>query len=860
MWSNLKTLLDRSCLGNEQWASRVWLIVPFDRSAVATLWGTKNRAHGSNGHLADTFISKTFQVTFHVPPPVLTNWADYFKRALKCALPDFQDNDEIHAVYRVFRLKKFSGPTSPTPRDIKIFVNRIGALYRQWHQDVPLRLLALYAAIEGTEDLVRQMQSEDMALRHPLAESFVGREYVLRLAAVHFGVPPEQSAQVLLGAHIEKCISERDADAVMELRSQVGFSEVLEEIVEQNGQDWAKEQPATIGWLAEALDSESIIQTSEERTWEHLCKSARSVKTWKSIDESIGRGLAKLLMHEPTAEFAGLILDSLSETDPFPEVEGLAVPKHEMDKWLRSCLLVVNAVAAGHGDELLKERFRCPSEGKHYITIIEWALTAGYPRAFVLRLVPATDAQSVIRALMEFVVAGTHTDLLDRVAKCLSEMDMEWPWKGLVDAIVGRLRAPTIIGADELAALLGTLLHLGSKSREAESAQVALSKSGDIFHHLHTTHTNKHAEGTALCLYMELKHNISGTIPQHVGNSAIGVQIFGGFKGVAANFEYALDDLLQITIGDGSIGLVLDMLGQDKASGTLQLRLIERLARREDLLAIVSVDALLKHESVFYTALNDNEGTYEDVITRYVDHGGLMDVLVNSSFDSGLASLYTAALLSDHSDNRGFQSWLSNGVGEVTEDRWIAELEHSYGNLFDLLVALRGKDTSIALGVGFRNALVRHRDLVADGTIPKANLKDDWSTMLDCLEEDYQKAFTDQTLERIVESTKPQSSVIELFGQRLMDQERLELAIDDLLHKGFPKFVAEQRLDELNWLKSILVKYPNIVKKARKEYRKTFLAEVENLLEKKDLSEEVKTALSNVANALGISPRSKAED
>jgi len=68
IWATMRTFfeLDREA----EWREKVWLIVPYDPSVLKRLWSLDEK----EDELPSAFASKTFQITFHVPPPVLSDW------------------------------------------------------------------------------------------------------------------------------------------------------------------------------------------------------------------------------------------------------------------------------------------------------------------------------------------------------------------------------------------------------------------------------------------------------------------------------------------------------------------------------------------------------------------------------------------------------------------------------------------------------------------------------------------------------------------------------------------------------------------------------------------------------------------
>lgn len=248
MWASMKTFLDHSFMDDEVWSESLWLLVPFDPIAMKALWNGDGlqQPEGGHGDLASSFIDKTFQVTFHIPPPVLSNWIEFFESKLQWALPDVDDKTEIHDVCRIFRMKKFSGASYPTPREIKIFINRVGALYRQWHDQFSLSILAMYAVIESKGNVVQLLRGPDQSYIRPVPAELLGQDISLSLAAIHFNVSKEKAAHVLFGQQIEQHISNRESMELRSLQQVAGFSDVIEEIIETDHLNWSKEAPSTI--------------------------------------------------------------------------------------------------------------------------------------------------------------------------------------------------------------------------------------------------------------------------------------------------------------------------------------------------------------------------------------------------------------------------------------------------------------------------------------------------------------------------------------------------------------------------------------------------------------------------------------
>ncbi|MCH7685163.1 MAG: hypothetical protein IH899_00525, partial [Planctomycetes bacterium] len=114
IWSTLQTFLQDRNQRNEDWFTRLWVIVPYDPGGLRQLWDNRRGAvtgetegvagaessGTTNQRASESFLDKSFQVRFHVPPPVLSDWKTYLYGLVERALPNLVD--DRHLIYRVF--------------------------------------------------------------------------------------------------------------------------------------------------------------------------------------------------------------------------------------------------------------------------------------------------------------------------------------------------------------------------------------------------------------------------------------------------------------------------------------------------------------------------------------------------------------------------------------------------------------------------------------------------------------------------------------------------------------------------------------------------------------------------------------
>ena len=77
VWSTLQTFLGHSDYRQSDWLNRLWVLIPYDGNAILRLWDGEagDATDATNSMLAASFLDKTFQVRFSVPPLLLTRLA-----------------------------------------------------------------------------------------------------------------------------------------------------------------------------------------------------------------------------------------------------------------------------------------------------------------------------------------------------------------------------------------------------------------------------------------------------------------------------------------------------------------------------------------------------------------------------------------------------------------------------------------------------------------------------------------------------------------------------------------------------------------------------------------------------------------
>jgi hypothetical protein len=124
-----------------------------------------------------------------------------------------------------------------TPRVITCFVNSIGSIHRQWHDEIPLVQQALYAALTRDRPDVVAALTETPS---EIPEDLVGADWRNAVAAIYFNVPMIKAAHFFMSGPITNSLMAGDAATLSELSKIMGFGRVLEDVVIRNQPAWRK--------------------------------------------------------------------------------------------------------------------------------------------------------------------------------------------------------------------------------------------------------------------------------------------------------------------------------------------------------------------------------------------------------------------------------------------------------------------------------------------------------------------------------------------------------------------------------------------------------------------------------------------
>lgn len=284
------------------------VILPIDRFAIEQMFAAEDQTSDNNRDRAGSFIDKTFDVTFEVTEPVGSDWRAFLEKQMRYVFGEAHRPQWAFWTRRLFERELPETDAIVTPREINKLINRIGALYMQWHgEGIAVEVMALYVIQRPKIErgLLHFFQSFDPNFDH--AEP----DWQRQLAALHYGVPLAKAAQVVLEEPLRNAIETFDRVKFAELAAIPGFGEIFEfvsaDLPEPPASPSAREF-IVIGNAALLL--ESIARPSgewKEAAWRNLVGRYIASSGADYASEDLRERIKCIAAHTPPSRLAAFV-------------------------------------------------------------------------------------------------------------------------------------------------------------------------------------------------------------------------------------------------------------------------------------------------------------------------------------------------------------------------------------------------------------------------------------------------------------------------------------------------------------------------------------------------------------------------
>jgi hypothetical protein len=283
------------------------VILPVDANSIRRMFAVE---HGDDdaADLSRAFMDKTFDITFEVPEPVMSDWQEYLSKQLRASFGRHVTASDIYWASRFLDDKRRAKDRLvTTPRSINKFVNFIAALYSQRASgDIEIATIAYYAAFAHLiKDSLLDFVQQGGTSSYPPASN-----WQVQLAGIHYGAPLTKARQILLSDPIRDSLADLDHESFKELVEIPGFGTELQRVLANSPLDEGS-GGVQFGFITNAaLMLDADIKSDEHwlaQSWSVVADQYVRSSVPSSIPADLDARMAIVLKNAPSASRLSVI-------------------------------------------------------------------------------------------------------------------------------------------------------------------------------------------------------------------------------------------------------------------------------------------------------------------------------------------------------------------------------------------------------------------------------------------------------------------------------------------------------------------------------------------------------------------------
>lgn len=870
IWGTLGTFLDLTRKSSLSWPKRLWVVVPYDPDSIKRLWnegGAESSGEEADGEAhresnlkrparAPSFLDKAFQLRLAVPPLVLSNWHDYLLGLLREALPDHEEPN-FHSVYRLFALRAADG-TPPTPRDLKLYVNSICGVYRQWGNTVPLPDAAYYVLLVrdglSSAEIGRRLRAGDLPERN--VQSLLSKSIADNLTVLLFNVEAPKASQLLLEEKLTAVLQKPDPKALKEMSEAPGFWPVLETL---DFQQLAKKEGDKIANAGRCLHESGVVGQDRspmcETTIKNLRMAAEAVESWSPFGVDIGTGLVSLCSLAPEPAFASRLLGTLTAVDGGSKSE---TEKRTALQWFDATLVFVRGMSELALASVLEGGVRIPGDAATTIAVLDALHTKDPKRESWGSYSLEVAGEELVTTLATAATESSLSEADFRAICVIQELKAVGDWAPLIDAARAHLGGTAALPAIQIHILLRILWELRNTEDQADTCLSEIATTGHLMHHLHPlvgeSSSRDAIDARAWSVFIQLRYASDMTAVPSVGNSPHGVKYLTSLTTDPETDTKTVARLSALFYQQGGVEQLFDLARKEENNKPLLVACVTAAQSDERVTGLVPAPTLIKNWDV----LRDQK-IFDGVIEAAAKDTDIQAQVMSADFERDDAGLY-AALIRTGQATDGFKAWCITGLKTIDLKGWNQELRDEQ-DAADLIADLVDNDVAFELGQEYQDAIVEHAKAVVAGKAKPSYLAEHWGKLLVPLKGNRRKMVQRRLYDAIAQATgKIAAPFFGLYGEELMDVETLSLD-DKAVANIFTGLLTQKNVRGLQWLHGFLSRHPDYLDNhPAEETVSDFRERIARVLATIDEEDETfKEAVTVLAADLKIEPKEDEE-
>lgn len=789
IWASLLAFLNPSSFDNKSWAEKIWVIVPINIDALAKVWDRLDTGQKEEmKNLRKGFLEKTFQIKLNVAPPILSDWHEFFKTKLNEAFPNEEDFDEkrkdiFHDIVKLFESREAS-IHHPTPRRIKVFINNVGALYRQWFDQIPLQDLAFYLLAEEKikKNIKAFIADEDVK---PFEKFHLSSNWKESLIAVHYNVEVKKAPEVLIDNILNEAFSKGDSKDLEDYQDLQGFYTVVENKIKEISKS------KNINHIANASIALKGLQESTHMSY---------LNSWRYLENEINLSALEGELSDNFSIGIITIWERRGTTDKkivkFLRKFGQSLNKEtSIDNWIKHFEKFAKEFEE-RGDIEKISNIELIIEDDTYLEILSKLEEKGLYKYFPY-LVDKKRLGKLVEAYKKLVSGGNLESGYQGIPILLKQSELDINWKDLISIIQNRFDVKFNLKPDEVRELLTNLLILDLKYgvAESKSALKDISKKPHLFHYMHVHWNND--EIASLMVLVAMIYNPSTSIQGNQGQSGNGVNKFNQIKGSPHNQEKVFNSLLEHIYHKKLFNEVISS-SEDYNINLLKETIREYLKKYT--IEYIDYELLVDDFKAINNTLSPEY--FKLFIDKVVETNKdwVKDFLSSVGFDLIYIKVFKILLFKkdlQHKDE--LLEFLKNNINQIGSETWDKELQKKDSDLLDIVTELNRLGERLELQSEMLTSLLKYSRRVKNSNESNNISEISWEGLFDSLSISQKNEFYDKIASIVEEGGDNLVELIKL-NQKVLKKDDFFESKKQQLSRILSSLADTSDLNELKWL------------------------------------------------------------
>lgn len=734
MWSTVRSFfLDASDIPVDKGDfGTPYVILPIDPGSIRRIYAT-NHGDEQADELAKSFIDKTFDLTFRLGPPILSDWAEYLGKMMRHVFGARADDQRIYIIsklYERYLTEKRSdedaqGVRDATPRMINSLVNEVAVLDLQWGEQIKFATIAYYAINKDRiETDVRSILHADARdLQHFDADWATG------IAAIYYGVPTDRALQVFMEPQVRAAIRDATPDEFARLNAVKGFFSVLDRIVDSETVDNANPEFITnTAYLLGTLNTTQGAWLPEIQR--KLRSGLRTATPWRTIATTTASGMVTLIENAPSGERQS-VYHALTRSMSLAVEEFCHHP--DADKIWISAAKTLHSYASEQ--QLSTDSITVPGTATFYLQVVSRAADNDQ---LLATLSPMEGASNVMSAFAEMAEKDHFGEWTRTTLQALLGI-RSWTWAPVTASAGKFIREQPLDNAQTAGALrvLGILRKAADQSARDEVAR--LSQEGHLFDKLFNARQSNAFDAEAATLALLILVNPNFNLEGRHGHATNGYNLMqnplqavdGRPQVLKALSEFLSEfatfkELINCSLGNGKTAPVTSRVFAHRLDTKTvgRLHVDDVLARLQDYLGFLDES----HQEKFIELIPAYETFWEK--------------LPKAPFSDALGSLMHKLLDIEGEGSQLARAEVMRRASELSSDKWAQALRENKEPVNLLRSAIATGSDTLENGEGLLQALVTSFSEVLDGSnAAGAEQLQIWAECLKAISQNAQETF-----------------------------------------------------------------------------------------------------------------------